>query len=113
MEKASDIRIVMVTTDSLEIAKSIAKSIVDHNLAACCSIIPQVISVFEWEGKTEETAEFLMMIKTRKKSISDLEKKITEMHNYKVPEIIALSADSCNSSYLDWLNMTMNHKKIK
>ncbi len=46
MEKNQNIRIVFVTTNHFENAKMIARNILPEQLAACCSIIPNVTSFF-------------------------------------------------------------------
>jgi hypothetical protein len=52
-----------VTASSEEEAMKISNSLVSKNLAACVNIIPQIKSVYMWEGKLESSSEVLMMIK--------------------------------------------------
>lgn len=52
-----------VTASSPEEGKKIASALVANKLVACVNIIPGVQSVYEWEGKVEESNEVLLMIK--------------------------------------------------
>jgi periplasmic divalent cation tolerance protein len=54
-----------VTCPDDETAKKLAHKIIGEKLAACVNIIPKITSVYEWEGKINEDAEVLLMIKTR------------------------------------------------
>jgi len=53
------------TASSLSEAQLIASSLVSEHLVACVNLIPQVYSVYEWQGKVETSQEVLMMIKVR------------------------------------------------
>jgi uncharacterized protein involved in tolerance to divalent cations len=103
MEKAADIRIVYVTTKYFDNAQQIAKIIVTEHLAACCSIIQNVFSTFGWQGVIQERHEFLMMIKTTSDRLDELEKRIIELHQDDVPEIISVPVESASAPYLSWL----------
>ena len=54
-----------VTASSTEEAKKISYELLKTKLVACVNIIPQVTSLYIWEGKQEESNEVLMMIKVR------------------------------------------------
>lgn len=51
------------TAPTITEAKTISQYLVTEKLAACVNIMPNIQSVYEWEGKVEESAEFLLMIK--------------------------------------------------
>lgn len=107
MKKVSNYRIVYVTTDSLKSAQQIAKILVSERYAACCSIISNVTSVFEWEGKINERSEFILMIKTKEDKLNQLENRVRELHNDEVPEIIAVNIENGLDKYLDWIDSTL------
>ena len=92
-----------VTAPNSEKAKEIAGGIVSNKLAACVNIIPGVTSVYEWEGKIENDAEVLMMIKTRSSRIEELTEFVKKNHPYDVCEVITTSIEGGNKEYIDWI----------
>ncbi|KAI0209984.1 Protein CutA [Lamellibrachia satsuma] len=50
-----------VTVPNPDVAKKLASGLVQNKLAACVNIIPQIMSVYEWEGKIEEDSELLLV----------------------------------------------------
>ena len=58
-------RIVLTTTGSQEDAHKIAHALVERKLAACVNVVPQIESVYRWQGKVETATEWLLIIKTR------------------------------------------------
>jgi len=103
-------RAVFVTVPTIEVAKSLASGIVSKKLAACVNIIPQVTSVYEWEGKINEDSELILMIKTQAHLFEELSNYVKANHPYDVPEVIALPIEQGSSSYLDWIKkVTTRH----
>ncbi|HVH70939.1 MAG TPA: divalent cation tolerance protein CutA, partial [Candidatus Dormibacteraeota bacterium] len=52
--KARNTRVVLVTCPSLELARKIARAVVQKRLAACVNILcSQVESFYTWKGKFE------------------------------------------------------------
>lgn len=84
-------------------AKDITKIILKHKLAACVNLIPNIKSVFSWDGEICEEKEILMMIKTRRANYGKIKLLIEEIHPYEVPEVIALPIVDCSEEYLKWL----------
>ena len=91
------------TCDSADIASSIAETLVSKKLAACVNMVKNIESVYQWQGKIEHTKEILLIIKTRQSLFSQLEQAIKELHNYELPEIIAVPVDTGETNYLNWI----------
>jgi periplasmic divalent cation tolerance protein len=107
MSNPGEYIIVFVTTGSKEEAQKFAHTLVGEQLAACCTIIDSVQSIYSWENKTCVDTECLMIIKSRQQIFPHLEKRIKELHSYKVPEIIAVPLTEGSQSYLDWLDLNV------
>ena len=95
--------VVYITASSQEEAAKIARSLVETKLAACVNIVKNIRSIYTWQGKVEDEAEALMIVKTQKKHFSALSAKVKELHSYSVPEIIALPIIEGSDEYLKWL----------
>lgn len=103
MNNKKGFMVVLVTTPGREDALNIAENIVAERLCACCNILEGVSSVFVWKGSVEREDECLMIIKTSAARYEELEERIKSLHDYDVPEIIALPLVAGNSSYLEWI----------
>ena len=84
-------------------ANLIASSLVEENLAACINILPSVTSVYKWEGIIQNNTEMLMMIKTREEKFEAVEAKIKQLHEYSLPEIIAIPIIKGSEEYQNWI----------
>ena len=107
MEKVQNYCIVYCNTDTLANAELISKAIISEKLAACVSIIPNIISIYEWEDKIEQRNEFNLTIKTSLEKMEKLEIRITELHSDKVPEIICVGINSISKPYLEWMKINL------
>lgn len=105
--------IVYCTTADEKEAKSIARVLVEKQLAACCNIIPSISSVYCWNGELKEAGEALLLIKTTHKLYEHLEKEIKMIHSYSVPEIIATSVTTGSAAYFDWIFECLERKGMQ
>lgn len=96
--------IVMTTVSTASDGEALAEAIVSAKLAACVQILPQMKSVFIWEGKLQKESEFLLLIKTLAGKFEALRELIVANHSYTVPEIVAIEADKVSGRYLSWIN---------
>jgi periplasmic divalent cation tolerance protein len=96
-------RIVFTTAGSQEEARKLAHALVERRLAACVNIVPQIESVYRWQGKIESAAEWLLLIKTQVSAFDRVRETIQELHSYELPECVLLEVASGSSAYLDWI----------
>jgi periplasmic divalent cation tolerance protein len=98
----SEEAIVLVSCAPAE-AEAIAQPLVQEKLAACVSILPEMISIYRWQGEIKKDRECLLVIKTMRQSWPQLEARIKELHSYSVPEILMVSIEDGHAPYLSWL----------
>jgi periplasmic divalent cation tolerance protein len=99
----TDKRIVLTATASEEEARKIARHLVQRQLAACVNVVPQVESIYRWQGKIEEAREWLLIIKTTAAAFAQVREAITELHSYELPECICLTIEDGSPAYLQWI----------
>lgn len=92
----------MVTTASETEAESIARALVESDLAAGVNFTP-IRSIYRWQGKIYFEPEYQLLIQTQLSKFTDLEAKIKSLHSYQVPEIIAIPIIAGHQPYLDWI----------
>jgi periplasmic divalent cation tolerance protein len=99
----TDKRVVLTTCVSLEEARALAHALVERRLAACVNVVPQIESVYRWQGKIETAAEFLLVIKTTQGAFAALREAMSELHSYDVPECIEIAIEDGGAKYLEWI----------
>jgi periplasmic divalent cation tolerance protein len=102
-DDATDAIVVFMTASSGEEAARLADMLVGAKLAACVQILPEMESVYRWEGKIERQPEILLLAKTTKAKFDDLEREVRALHSYDTPEIIAVPVLAGSPAYLEWL----------
>lgn len=96
--------VVLITTPSVEVGAMLAHNLVSSGLAACCNIVPQVRSIYLWEGVVRDEPEALLLVKTRVDRYEALEERVRSLHPYSVPEVLALPVVRGHKVYLNWVS---------
>ncbi|MEI9812939.1 MAG: divalent-cation tolerance protein CutA [Acidobacteriota bacterium] len=96
--------VVLSTCDSEEQALRLGRTLVEQNLAACATVIPGARSIYRWQGQITDSAEWMLVIKSRRDLFEALSKALAAQHTYEVPEIIALPVVDGSEAYLGWLD---------
>ena len=96
-----EVAIVMTTEASDDLARSLARQLVERRFAACASF-RGLGSIYRWDGDIVEDDEVQLTIKTSPASVDGLVAAITELHSYDVPEILVLEARAA-ASYAAWV----------
>jgi periplasmic divalent cation tolerance protein len=98
-----DAIVVFMTAANGEEATRLADMLVGAHLAACVQILPEIESVYRWQGKIERQAEVLLLAKTTMGKFDELEREVRALHSYDTPEIVAVPVTVGSAPYLEWL----------
>jgi periplasmic divalent cation tolerance protein len=95
--------VVLVTAPSAEKAAELARALVEERLAACGNVVPAIRSIYRWEGKVQDEAEALLVLKTTPARFEALRGRLLALHPYDVAEVLALPVAAGAAPYLAWL----------
>ena len=99
--------VVLLTAANGEEAARLADMLVGAQLAACVQIMPEMESIYRWQGKIERQSEVLLIAKTISSKFADLEREVRALHSYETPEIVALEITAGSAPYLEWLGASV------
>jgi periplasmic divalent cation tolerance protein len=86
-----------------ETAARIARQLIEERLAACVQAIPGVASTYRWQGEVQCATEVLLLIKTSRARFDALKTRLTDLHPYDLPELVAVDAVDGLDAYLGWV----------
>lgn len=95
--------VVLITASSREEALRLAEMLVGARLAACVQVLPEMESIYHWQGQIERAPEVLLLVKTTVARFAEVEREVRALHSYETPEIVALPVTAISASYLEWL----------
>jgi periplasmic divalent cation tolerance protein len=101
-------RFVYVTAPNREVALTLGRMAVNARLAACANVLDGMTSIYWWQGKLNEDAESVLILKSREDKLTELMQAIREQHPYECPCIVALPIVTGNPDYLKWLQQETN-----
>ncbi|MDX6445070.1 MAG: periplasmic divalent cation tolerance protein [Blastocatellia bacterium] len=102
-DDSSEPIVVLMTAANRDEAGRIADMLVEARLAACVQILPEIQSIYRWQGEVAHEQEVLLLAKTASDRFDELVKRVTAIHSYETPEIIALPIKAAADPYLKWL----------
>jgi periplasmic divalent cation tolerance protein len=101
---ATDAVVVLTTLANEDEAVAFVRSLVDRRVVACGTVLPGGRSLYRWEGQVADEREVVVLLKTRRERLADLERAFVELHPYKVPELLALPVATGLDRYLGWID---------
>jgi periplasmic divalent cation tolerance protein len=84
-------------------ARTIAQALITERLATCVNRLAGVTSTYFWDGRLQEDAEILLIIKTTAARQSELASRLKALHPYELPELVVLPVTGGNEPYLQWV----------
>jgi len=97
------IRLCLMTCPSLEVARSVARDLLERRLVACVNLVPQITSLYWWEGAIQEDSEVLLVAKSHADRIAEITQLLPQIHPYQVPELVVLPIEKGLPAYLQWV----------
>ncbi len=94
--------LVLTTTDSANLAQSLATALVEQQLAACVQVSGPIQSTYRWHGTVQTDTEWQCQIKTTQAQFAAVTAAIQALHTYNLPEIIALPVPLTSVAYGAW-----------
>lgn len=98
--------VVLATAPTSDKAAEIARVLVSEGLIACMNIVPQVRSIYFWDGEMCDSAEVVCLMKTKTDRLDALCERWLSLHPYEVPEFVVLEIQSGYEPYLSWIDAT-------
>jgi periplasmic divalent cation tolerance protein len=99
--------VVLSTCGSEEEADRLSRLLVERRLAACVNILPNMRSVYRWNGAIESANECLLVIKSSRALFDQLRSALESAHSYELPEALALTVIDGSPAYLKWLDASL------
>ena len=97
-------RIVLTTESTLDEANNLGRTLVEERLVACATLVPVVQSIYYWEEQIQSAPETMVVLKTSE------EKRLRELHTYRVPEFLVLPVEHGSKNYLEWMFGVLHSK---
>lgn len=84
-------------------AAAVAGRLLDEGLIACANILPGMRSLYIWKGERGEGRECGALLKTEASRLDDAVARLTALHPYDAPAVIAWCCDAASPATLAWL----------
>ncbi len=97
------ISLIYITAGNKTEAIRIGLALVEEHLAACVNIIDGMHAIYRWEGKLTQDTETVLIAKTVQEKIAALTERVTALHSYDCPCIVALPVTGGNNAFLKWV----------
>lgn len=91
-------------------ARTLAETLVTERLATCVNRVAGVTSTYFWDGRLQEDAEILLIIKTTAARQAELAARLKALHPYELPELVVLPVAGGNEQYLQWVRSGVGTK---
>ena len=95
-------RLIICTTAPGEGAP-LLRALLEERVVAGGNIIPGVRSLYRWKGEICDEAEELLVMETSDADLAEKIARITALHSYEVPKVLAVEPTDGPAAYLAWV----------
>ena len=99
----TEVLIVLCTCPDTAAARRLAAGLLERKWAACVNILPEIRSMYRWQGELHDEGEALMVVKTVHQAYAEVEAWLLQHHPYDVPEVLAVQVQAGSAAYLEWV----------
>jgi periplasmic divalent cation tolerance protein len=101
------------TFPDIQAAEQIASQLLDERLIACVNLLPNMVSLYVWQGKNQRSIEVAALLKTDATHLQTLMSRLKALHPYDVPCMMNLNVDNMDVDYLSWMTSIMKEEHGK
>ena len=98
---------VYITNPNMEVAKKIAKGLLENRIIACANIF-SINSLYWWENEIIDEPETVLIGKTTEDKYNEVKVFIEENHPYSTPCVTSIPINKINEAYKYWLIGELN-----
>ena len=95
--------VVWSTYPDMVAADAGARDLVERRLAACVALLPQMVSIYRWQGAVERSDEVVLLAKTRAALADAVLAALGATHPYEVPALLVLPVEAASAAYGAWI----------
>lgn len=107
----TDIRLFYVTCADTAEAERIASALLERKLIACANILPQMRSLYHWQGELCRSEECVLLLKSTADCSDEIIAAVQELHSYDTPCVLALPIEAGAPDFLQWIADSVQTKK--
>lgn len=96
------IALIYVTCPDREVARSIARTLVDRKVIACANIM-DVESLYRYRTEIVNEGEVLLLMKTRAEIAEGVVAAAKDLHPYETPCVVAYASMHADPTYAAWV----------
>jgi len=95
--------IAISTAPDREIARHLARVLVEEQLAACVNLFEPIESIYRWQDRIEQSSEVMLIVKTTRSRLPALDRRLRELHPYELPELLAWEVAGGSADFISWV----------
>lgn len=100
--------LVYATFESLDEAKRVGEDLVQGHFAGCVNILPQMVSIYQWQNEFHNSAEVVLLAKTSKNKVLDVIAEIKRLHSEQTPAIFEIPVGSVDGDYSRFISQAVS-----
>ena len=97
------LKLVYTTCSAPDNPHAWAEDLIGQGLAACVNVLPQVDSVYMWQGQMASAEERPLIIKTRADKIGALEREIKRLSRSESPSFLVIDV-TAGEEFGTWMH---------
>ncbi len=93
----------VIVTGPAEFMPELVETLVGERLIACGQLTP-IESTYRWQGRIEHATELRAALHTTTDRADAVLRRVSELHPYDVPCILAVPVQGGDRAYLEWVD---------
>lgn len=94
--------LILTTVGDQATAQQLSQTLVNEGLCACAQI-ERIDSVYRWQGKVVQEAEWRVLFKTTEDRYAQVEARLRALHPDELPALYSLRPQQALPAFADWV----------